>query len=71
MSKTAVEKIFSEKSGSDVKAGDYVMADVDYVMVNDITGPIAVDAFNKLNMEAKSKDILDDKLKEVERLIVF
>ncbi len=58
MSKTAVEKIFSEKSGNDVKAGDYVMANVDYVMVNDITGPIAVDAFNKLNMEAKSDKII-------------
>ncbi len=58
MSKTAVEKIFSVKSGNDVKAGDYVMANVDYVMVNDITGPIAVDAFNKLNMEAKSDKII-------------
>ncbi len=58
MSKTAVEKIFSEKSGKDVKAGDYVMANIDYVMVNDITGPIAIDAFNELGMEPKSDKIV-------------
>ncbi len=58
MSKTAVEKIFSVKSGKDAKAGDYVMANVDYVMVNDITGPIAIDAFNELSMDPKSDKIV-------------
>ena len=58
MSKTAVEKIFSEKSGTDSKAGDYVVADVDYVMANDITAPIAIDAFNDLGMKARSEKII-------------
>jgi 3-isopropylmalate/(R)-2-methylmalate dehydratase large subunit len=58
MSKTAVEKIFSEKSGIDSKAGDYVVADIDYVMANDITAPIAIDAFNDLGMKAMSKKII-------------
>ncbi|MEM0140255.1 MAG: 3-isopropylmalate dehydratase large subunit [Ferroplasma sp.] len=58
MSKTAVEKIFSGKSRTDSKAGDYIVADVDYVMVNDITAPIAIDAFNELNMDARSDKIV-------------
>jgi 3-isopropylmalate/(R)-2-methylmalate dehydratase large subunit len=58
MSKTAVEKIFSEKSGTDSRAGDYVVANIDYVMANDITAPIAIDAFNDLGMKAKSKKII-------------
>ncbi|EQB70538.1 MAG: hypothetical protein AMDU4_FER2C00239G0009 [Ferroplasma sp. Type II] len=58
MSKTAAEKIFSEKSGTDSKSGDYVVANVDYVMANDITAPIAIDAFNELGMKAKSDKII-------------
>jgi 3-isopropylmalate/(R)-2-methylmalate dehydratase large subunit len=58
MSKTAVEKIFSEKSGTDSKKGDYVVANMDYVMANDITAPIAIDAFNELAMKAKSDKII-------------
>ncbi|WMT51566.1 MAG: 3-isopropylmalate dehydratase large subunit [Ferroplasma sp.] len=58
MSKTAVEKIFSEKSGTDSRAGDYVVANIDYVMANDITAPIAIDAFNDLGMSAKSDKII-------------
>ncbi len=58
MSKTAAEKIFSEKSGTDSKSGDYVVANVDYAMANDITAPIAIDAFNELGMKAKSDKII-------------
>ncbi|AGO60930.1 MULTISPECIES: 3-isopropylmalate dehydratase large subunit [Ferroplasma] len=58
MSKTAVEKIFSEKSGTDSKSGDYIVANVDYVMANDITAPIAIDAFNELGMKPKSDKII-------------
>jgi 3-isopropylmalate/(R)-2-methylmalate dehydratase large subunit len=58
MSKTAVEKIFSEKGKTDSRSGDYVVADVDYVMANDITAPIAIDAFNELGMKAKSDKII-------------
>ena len=58
MMKTAVEKIFSDKSGTDAKAGDYVIANLDYVMVNDITGPIAIDAFNELGYKPLSDKIV-------------
>jgi len=58
MSKTAVEKIFSENSGTDSKSGDYIVANVDYVMANDITAPIAIDAFNELGMKPKSDKII-------------
>ncbi|KJE48978.1 MULTISPECIES: 3-isopropylmalate dehydratase large subunit [Acidiplasma] len=59
MGKTAVEKVFSKKSHTDSYAGDYVVADVDYVMVNDITGPIAVDAFNSIgNAPVRDKIVI-------------
>ncbi|UCE92175.1 MAG: 3-isopropylmalate dehydratase large subunit [Methanobacteriota archaeon] len=48
MSKTIAEKILSSKSGKDVRAGDIAEASVDYVMVNDITGPAAFDEFEEL-----------------------
>ena len=48
MGKTIVEKILSKKSGTDAYAGQIVMADVDYVMVNDVTGPIAFREYEKL-----------------------
>ncbi len=48
MSKTIAEKILSAKSRKDVRAGDIVEAQVDYVMVNDITGPAAFDEFEGL-----------------------
>ncbi|MEM3049486.1 MAG: 3-isopropylmalate dehydratase large subunit, partial [Thermoplasmata archaeon] len=42
------EKILSSKSRQDVSAGDIIEASVDYVMVNDITGPAAFDEFEAL-----------------------
>ena len=48
MGKTIAEKILSEKSGREVQAGDIAEAKVDYVMVNDITGPAAFDEFEGL-----------------------
>lgn len=42
MGKTMAEKIFSLKSGREVRAGDYVMAKIDSAMVNDATAPLAV-----------------------------
>jgi len=53
MGKTISEKILSNKSGEDAYAGQIVEAEVDYVMVNDITGPIAFREFEKLKMPAK------------------
>ena len=48
MGKTISEKILSANSGQDVRAGEIVEAKVDYVMVNDITGPAAFDEFEGL-----------------------
>jgi len=46
--KTIAEKIMAAKSGKDLSAGEIVEAKVDYVMVNDITGPAAFDEFEGL-----------------------
>ena len=48
MAKTVAEKILSAKSKRDVHAGEIIEANVDYVMVNDITGPAAFDEFDAL-----------------------
>lgn len=58
MGKTIAEKILSEKSGTDARAGQIVVANVDYVMVNDVTGPIAFREYEKLNTENLHKDKL-------------
>ena len=49
--KTISEKILSMKSGHDAVAGDIVEADVDHVMVNDVTGPLAFQEFEALECE--------------------
>ncbi|MCL1811784.1 MAG: aconitase family protein, partial [Methanomassiliicoccaceae archaeon] len=51
MGKTIAEKILSNRSGTDAKAGQIVVADVDYVMVNDVTGPIAFREYEKIGAE--------------------
>lgn len=45
MGKTIAEKIISEHVGKDVNSGDIVVAKVDIAMVQDGTGPLAVDEF--------------------------
>ncbi|MFH0942271.1 MAG: 3-isopropylmalate dehydratase large subunit [Chloroflexota bacterium] len=45
MSKTLAEKILSEKSGTDARAGNLVIARVDLVFVQDTTGPLTVRQF--------------------------
>ncbi|MGQ9551022.1 MAG: homoaconitase large subunit [Candidatus Bathycorpusculaceae bacterium] len=46
------EKILAQKSGRDeVHPGEMVDAEVDMVMVHDLTGPLAVEAFNKIGVE--------------------
>lgn len=55
MGKTIAEKILSEKSGTDATAGQIVVADVDYVMVNDVTGPIAFREYDKLETDKMFK----------------
>ncbi|MEM2802463.1 MAG: homoaconitate hydratase family protein, partial [Archaeoglobaceae archaeon] len=52
MSKTIVEKIFSRACGKDVKAGDFVFANVDLAMIHDITAPLAIKAFREIAGDA-------------------
>lgn len=54
--KTIAEKILSAHSGQDARAGQIVIADVDYVMVNDITGPIAFREYEALGTDRMYKD---------------
>lgn len=48
MSKTIAEKILSSHSGKDAKAGDIVIADLDFMMGQDGTSGIIVDSFQKM-----------------------
>ncbi|MDO8885800.1 3-isopropylmalate dehydratase large subunit [Candidatus Oleimmundimicrobium sp.] len=51
MCKTLAEKILGERSGKDVCAGDIVIIEVDVAMVQDGTGPLAVQQLQKMDME--------------------
>ncbi len=50
MSKTIAEKILSNKSGVEAKAGDIVIANVDLSFVQDTTGPLTVRQFQSSGM---------------------
>ncbi|MCL2491811.1 MAG: 3-isopropylmalate dehydratase large subunit [Coriobacteriia bacterium] len=49
--KTIAEKIFSNHSGTDVRAGDIVVADVDFVMGQDGTSPLAIRALKNMGAD--------------------
>lgn len=49
MGKTIAEKILSRASGQDVYADDLVVAEVDYIMGQDGTSPLAIRAFADMN----------------------
>ena len=49
MAQTIAEKIFSAHSGRDVKAGDFVVADLDYVMAHDTTCAWALEPFYRIS----------------------
>ncbi|MHB8740816.1 MAG: aconitase/3-isopropylmalate dehydratase large subunit family protein, partial [Coriobacteriia bacterium] len=49
--KTIAEKIFSAHSGTDAHAGDIVVADVDFVMGQDGTTPLAIRALESMGVE--------------------
>ncbi|MGM0367867.1 MAG: 3-isopropylmalate dehydratase large subunit [Actinomycetota bacterium] len=51
MGKTISEKIIAEHAGKEVKAGDIVVVDVDVVMAQDGTGPLAVEQIKKMGFE--------------------
>lgn len=46
--KTISEKILSEKSGRDARAGDLVVCAVDYAMATDGSAPMAIDYFDEM-----------------------
>ncbi len=48
--KTIAEKIFSAHSGTDAHAGDIVIADVDFVMGQDGTSPLAIRALENMGV---------------------
>jgi 3-isopropylmalate/(R)-2-methylmalate dehydratase large subunit len=49
--KTIAEKIFSAHSGTDAQAGDIVVADVDFVMGQDGTSPLAIKAIERMGVD--------------------
>jgi 3-isopropylmalate/(R)-2-methylmalate dehydratase large subunit len=49
--KTIAEKIFSAHSGTDARAGDIVVADVDFAMSQDGTSALAIDAIASMGAE--------------------
>jgi len=50
--KTIAEKIFSTHSGADARAGDIVIADVDFVMGQDGTSPLAIRALENMGVDS-------------------
>lgn len=49
MPKTIAEKILSNHCGRDAKAGDIVIADLDFMIGQDGTSGVAIDSFRKMN----------------------
>jgi 3-isopropylmalate/(R)-2-methylmalate dehydratase large subunit len=49
--KTMAEKILSAHAGTDARAGDIVVADVDFVMGQDGTSPLAIKALERMGVE--------------------
>jgi 3-isopropylmalate/(R)-2-methylmalate dehydratase large subunit len=51
MGQTIVEKVISAHAGKQVKAGVFVIADVDVVLAQDGTGPLAVEQIKKMGFD--------------------
>ncbi len=60
MGKTIVEKIFSNKTGKSVNAGEIVVPEIDLAMIHDVNAPFVIDCFNELEV---NKIFDDDKVK--------
>ncbi len=58
-SMTISEKIFSKAAGRDVKAGDFVFANIDRAMTHDITGPLALKGFYEIMRDKEDKKVWD------------
>ncbi len=50
MGKTISEKIIGKHSGKEVKAGDFVIAEIDVAAVQDGTGPLTIDKMSEVNL---------------------
>jgi 3-isopropylmalate dehydratase large subunit len=46
---TLAEEIFTQRLGREVHAGETVVADVDFAFAHDVTGPLAIKAFEQLD----------------------
>jgi 3-isopropylmalate/(R)-2-methylmalate dehydratase large subunit len=57
MPQTITEKIFSEKSGSDIHAGDIVVARVDQIALQDGTAPLAIRQLENMSVDIKAAEI--------------
>src|SRR5205809_7542170 len=53
---TLTEEIFSRRLGREVHAGEIVVAPVDYAMAHDVTGPLANEAFRKLEVPLRAPE---------------
>lgn len=51
MGLTLTQKILSAKIGREVKAGELIEVDVDMVLGNDVTAPVAIKEFEKIGKE--------------------
>lgn len=52
MGMTMTQKILADHAGlPEVKAGDLIMADLDLVLANDITGPVAINVFENIDTD--------------------
>lgn len=51
MGKTMAEKILSQHAGQDLRAGQFAQIAVDLVLANDITAPISMREFERLDVE--------------------
>lgn len=58
MHQTISEKIFTSHTQKNVYANDIVLAEVDYVMVNDVTGLPAFKAYENFNVTPKKEKIV-------------
>jgi 3-isopropylmalate/(R)-2-methylmalate dehydratase large subunit len=56
LSKTISEKILSNASDKNVRSGDIVIANIDVAMMHDLTGPLALESFNKISKKVWDLD---------------